>query len=171
MKQQLGMSRLARTAAGSRYLVNVIDFDVDRVHCYGEVVGVRGTDSKHAGERTFALRDVTIVDVWKTNTLLKQLFEQAEAAVERGDLPQFATKAQAKAQRKQRRRMVKRARNAGREMMRGNSDPMFRLIDEALNGVTTANKEDNCEGCDKVATGEVDGFRACDDCQEVLAKK
>lgn len=64
-------------ATGCRYIIQRVDFDVDRVHTWGEVTRFSRTSSRHGASKSFALADVTVADAVKTEALVYALGTQA----------------------------------------------------------------------------------------------
>jgi len=67
-------------ATGSRYIVQQMTIGRtpadDRVHCWGEVMSAKGLSSKHGKSLTFLRSAVTVAEVEKTFSLLKELWNQ-----------------------------------------------------------------------------------------------
>jgi hypothetical protein len=98
--------RIAKVkATGARYVVQRLDFGkAPKALVWGEVVAMRGTQTKHAGSKQFALSEVEVVNATKTETLVAELFQQAFDACLRGEVPGYTVanaKRRAEAQRKQ----------------------------------------------------------------------
>ncbi|MGD9749435.1 MAG: hypothetical protein AB7W59_00405 [Acidimicrobiia bacterium] len=66
-------------ATGARYIVQSLDFKSDLAFCWGEVVWVQGTRTKHEESKRFPLAEVEIATVERTPALCVELFEQAVA--------------------------------------------------------------------------------------------
>jgi len=86
--------RLATLADGRSYIISHIDFNTDRVYCFGELRSYRGqrkngtvifTSVVHDREpkapfKVFDLRDVKRTEVARDEALMKRLMDQARRA-------------------------------------------------------------------------------------------
>lgn len=107
-------TRIATTKDGKSYVVNYIDFGTTRdpkadpvVRCWGEVVGYKGAQRKHADSKAFLQSVVTLTEVDGGVELSKRLFEQANAQARAGALPGYMDAATGRAQRSAHRRAVR----------------------------------------------------------------
>jgi len=78
--------RIATTATGDRYVVQQLDFNADKAHCWGECTSINGhvsggvvsgMRSKMAGSKVFALKDVKISTVEANEAFYRGLIAQA----------------------------------------------------------------------------------------------
>jgi hypothetical protein len=71
-------------ATGERFVVNSLDFKANTARCWGQVVACAGARTTHeAGGPVFALSDVSVESVARTNALAIKLFEQTMRSRER----------------------------------------------------------------------------------------
>ena len=79
--------RLAtHNVTGSRYLVQQISLGKtpaeDRVHCWGEVASANWLSTRHEGSKSFLRSEVTVTEVEKTHTLIRDMWHQGLRALE-----------------------------------------------------------------------------------------
>lgn len=78
------MIRIATvTATNKKYIVQRMEFPSSgpaKVHCWGELVYMKGLRTKHEDSKCFLASAVTVADVEKTVALERELFDQAVAA-------------------------------------------------------------------------------------------
>lgn len=68
------------TATGNRYIVQQLSLgktpEGDRVHCWGEVVSIKGLSTKHSASKTFPRGEVEIAELPSSFSLLEDLWHQ-----------------------------------------------------------------------------------------------
>ena len=65
------------TATGHKYIIQQIEFSkTPKVHCWGEVCGLKNLSATHEGSKTFLKSEVTISEVERTQYLMNTLFQQ-----------------------------------------------------------------------------------------------
>ena len=87
MKDTTKTVRIAtHNATSTRYIVQQIAMGKtsadDRVHCWGEVAAAKGLSTRHERSKIFPRSEVTVSDVEKTPTLIRELWHQGLRALE-----------------------------------------------------------------------------------------
>jgi hypothetical protein len=68
-------------ATGEKFIVNALDFKANVARCWGQVVACAGARTTHeAGGPVFALADVSVETLPRTNALAVALFQQTLAS-------------------------------------------------------------------------------------------
>lgn len=87
MKNTTKTVRIAtHNPTSTRYFVQQISMGKtpaeDRVHCWGEVAEAKGLSTRHEGSKSFPRSEVTVTEVEKTPTLIRELWHQGLRALE-----------------------------------------------------------------------------------------
>lgn len=80
-KKQIRTATVKKT--GNRYIVQSIDFSLEKVFVWGELRSYRGTKATHYKSLRFRLEEVDIIEAERTSELLDELFEQSRREIKR----------------------------------------------------------------------------------------